>query len=287
MTSPRIHVPERDVSFVEVDGLRFGYLAWEPSRGEDAPLVLLVHGFPDTARSWSTIGPELARAGYRVVAPFTRGYAPTGLPERDTDVERMGRDLLGLVDALGAERARLVGHDWGAEAVYAAASLAPERLERIVTIGIPHRSALRVTPRALWAIRHFLTLQLPGAEARFAADDYAMVEMLYRRWSPAWTPAPEELEPVKNAFAAPGCLHAALGYYRASSLRTPALFRRKLEVPTLSVGGTGDPLLGEADFVRTGEHCTAGFRVAMIGGGHFCHRESERAFLDALVPFLA
>ena len=191
----RVHVPEQGVSFVEADGLRFGYFSW----GE-GPLVLAVHGFPDTAHAWRRLGPAIARGGYRVVAPFTRGYAPTAIPERDTDVERMGRDVLALVTALGAERARLVGHDWGAEAVYAAASLDPTRVERLVTVAIPHRASLRVTPSALWAIRHFLTLQLPGAESRFGADDYAMVDALYRRWSPAWTPGPEELEQSRNKY---------------------------------------------------------------------------------------
>jgi surfactin synthase thioesterase subunit len=92
---------------------------------------------------------------------------------------------------------------------------------------------------------------------------------------------------VRNAFAAPGCLHAALGYYRAFHLTTPSFLRTKLAMPTMCVGGTGDPLLTEADFARTGAHCAAAFRTAMIAGGHFCHRESERAFLEAVVPFLA
>jgi pimeloyl-ACP methyl ester carboxylesterase len=281
MGTLRTYIPDERVSFVEADGTRFGYLSW----GE-GPLVLLFHGFPDSAYAWTRMGPTLAAAGYRVVAPFLRGYAPSAIPDRDTTVERLGRDVLALIKALGAERARIVGHDWGAEAVYAAASMEPDRIERLVTIGLPHRRALRLTPGLFWLARHFLTLRLPGAERRFAADDYALLETFCRRWSPGWTPPAEDLEPTKNIFAAPGTVHSALGYYRAVDPRTPAYFKRKLAMPTLCIGGTSDPALDEADFARTARYCANDFRLAMIPGGHFCHRESEAAFLAAVLPFM-
>src|SRR4051812_7152987 len=81
---------------VEANGVRFGYL--EQGTG---PLVLLVHGFPDTAHSWSHAMPLIAAAGYRAVAPFTRGYFPTAVPADDKyDGDTLGKDLLALIDAL-------------------------------------------------------------------------------------------------------------------------------------------------------------------------------------------
>ena len=93
------------------------------------PLVLLLHGFPDTARTWDHARPAIAAKGYRVVSPWMRGYAPTAIPARDTDAMTLGQDALGLIAALGAEQAIVVGHDWGATAAYAAATIEPARVK--------------------------------------------------------------------------------------------------------------------------------------------------------------
>src|SRR5437868_11697438 len=120
------------MKYVEANGLRFAYL----EQGE-GPLVVLVHGFPDTAHTWDRTMGALAGAGFRAVAPFTRGYHPTQIPsDGKYDIETLGRDLIALVDALGGN-AILVGHDWGAAASYAAAALAPEKLRMLVTLAIP------------------------------------------------------------------------------------------------------------------------------------------------------
>ncbi len=95
-----------NVRFVEANGLRFGYL--ESGQG---PLVLLVHGFPDTAYAWDATRAALAEAGFRAVAPFTRGDAPTAVPQQEAyDSDTLGRDLIALVRALGREPAVIVGH---------------------------------------------------------------------------------------------------------------------------------------------------------------------------------
>lgn len=279
--APRQHQPLQGVRLVEANGLRFGYLEWG-----QGPLVLLFHGFPDTAQTWDVIGPRLAARGFRVVAPFMRGYAPTGIPAKDATSKDLGDDVLALMAALGAQTARLVGHDWGAEAVYAAAGLQPERVEKLATIALPHRRPLKLRPGLAWALRHFLALTLPGGEARFAADDFAMAEVLCRRWSPTWKLAPEDLEPVKNALAAPGSLHAALGYYRAAAPFTPPFMRSPIEVPALCIAGADDPSVRRADFESTRSFFKGPFALAEIPGGHFCHRESPEACLEALAGFL-
>jgi pimeloyl-ACP methyl ester carboxylesterase len=103
------------------------------------PLVLCLHGFPDTAWSFVPVLNRLAAGGYHAVAPFMRGYPPSELgPGGDYRIITLGRDALALIEALGAQRAFLVGHDWGAVAAYIAAALAPERIERMVTAALPH-----------------------------------------------------------------------------------------------------------------------------------------------------
>jgi pimeloyl-ACP methyl ester carboxylesterase len=278
----RVHQPVTGLRRVDANGLSFALREWGTG-----PLVLLCHGFPDTADTWDMIGPAIARAGYHVVAPFMRGYAPTALPGRDTDTRTLGEDVIALISALGSDRARIIGHDWGADAVYAAVHLGPDRIERMVAIGIPHRVALRVTPKLFWGVRHFVTLPLPGAARRFARDDFHMVDVLCRRWSPTWQFTAQDLEPVKNAFAAPGCLDAALGYYRANAFRVPDFMRPKISVRTLVIAGLDDPNCPVQLYHDAGRHYLGEYRVAEVRGGHFCHRESPQAVLDAVIPFLA
>ena len=162
MTSERVHVPEQGLGSVMANGLQFAFLEWGVA-GD--PLALLLHGFPDTAHTWDAFGPALARSGFHVVAPFSRGYAPTSIPTGDADAATLGEDVIALIAALGAQRAVVVGHDWGADAAYAAAALAPARVSRIVTVAIPHRGAL-TPPRLLWKLRHVFALPAPGAARR-------------------------------------------------------------------------------------------------------------------------
>src|SRR5262249_26114504 len=135
--------------------------------------------------------------------------------------------------------------------------------------------------------RHFITLVLPGAEARFAANDFAGIEVLWKRWSPTWRYTAADLAPVRNAFAAPGALKAALGYYRAAKFRTPAFLRTPVDVPALAIAGADDPGAPPELFERARRQFRARYEVATIPGGHFCHRESPDACLAALVGFLA
>lgn len=266
---------------VEANGIRFSTLEW----GE-GPLVLCFHGFPDTAETWDVVGPGIAAAGYRVVAPFMRGYAPTAIPAADTDSRTLGNDVLALIAALGGHPARVIGHDWGAEAVYAAAGLDPTAIERLVAIAIPHRVGVRPTPSILWALRHFLSLTLPGAEARFAANNYYAIEMFWRRWSPTWQYSEADLSVARAAFAQPGVVHAALGYYRQARVLAPAFLRAKITVPTLCIAGGDDPGVAPGVFVACGSQFGGPYAVTTVAGGHFCHRESPQAVIDAIVPFL-
>jgi pimeloyl-ACP methyl ester carboxylesterase len=268
--------------FVQANGLRFAYL----EEGE-GPLVLLIHGFPDTPHTWDAVRPALAEAGYRAVSPFTRGYAPTEIPKEEAyDPDTLGRDVLALIEALGAKRAIVIGHDWGASAAYSAASLDPARVELLVTLAIPHPASIRPSPSLLWSVRHFLTLRPRGAAAGIRARDFADIDMLVRRWSPAWDVPPDETAAVKAAFREPGCLEAALGYYHAITVRPPRSLRQRITVPAVSFAG-GDDILPQAAFDRAAPWYTAGYRVIRMPGGHFMHREHPARFNQELLDVLA
>jgi pimeloyl-ACP methyl ester carboxylesterase len=265
--------------FVDANGLRFGYL--EQGTG---PLVLLVHGFPDTAFTWDRALPALAEAGYRAVAPFTRGYAPTEIPKDGAyDTDTLGKDVISLILALGADAAVVVGHDWGASAGYAAAAMAPERVRLLVTMAIPHPRAITPTPALMWRVRHFATLRRAGAAERIRRADFALVDELWHRWSPAWKNIPPaEMEATKAALREPGSLEAALGYYRALSLRMPASHKLPITVPTVAFAGEHDIIAPRA-FEKARVCFTGSYEVVQMPGGHFMHREHPDHFLRELV----
>jgi pimeloyl-ACP methyl ester carboxylesterase len=270
-----------DVRFVAANDLRFGYL--ESGSG---PLVLLVHGFPDTAYSWNATRAALAAAGFRAVAPFTRGYAPTDVPREEAyDSDTLGHDLVALVHALGGAPAVVVGHDWGASAAYSAAALAPEVVRLLVTIAIPHPASVSPTPSVLWAVRHFFALNRRSALRWVPDDDFAYIDELLRRWSPRWNPGPEESEPVKAIFRNPKNLEAALGYYRALRPWPPKSHKLRISVPTVCFAGDGD-IMPPAAYERARARFTGPYEVVQMPGGHFMHREHPAIFNEKLLRVL-
>lgn len=264
---------------VTANGVDFAYL----SEG-NGPLVLLLHGFPDTAYTWDRVMPELARAGYRAVAPFMRGYHPTQIPRDGAyDSETLGNDALALIQALGEQHAVVVGHDWGASAAYAAASLDPYRVRLLVTLAIPHPRSLRPGPRLLWHMRHFAVLRGKRAGDKLRANDFSYVDELWRRWSPAWRDLPaSETAAAKASLREPGSAEAACAYYAAASPRLPASLRERITVPTVAFAGEQDMIAPRA--YEKARHCfRSSYEVVQLPGGHFLHREHPQDFATELL----
>jgi pimeloyl-ACP methyl ester carboxylesterase len=275
------------VEFRTIDGDGQRYVVSQRGEGPD---IVLVHGFPDTPYSWAEIEAVLVDAGWRVTVPWLRGYhRDTIVPGRRYDAETIGRDGLGLLDAIDAPRAVLFGHDWGALVTYVAAALAPDRVRAIVTSGIPHPSVLRRTPSALWAVRHFFALKLPWAERTCRRNDFAYLDRLYRRWSPGWSgpERDETLSRTKQALSSPATLDGAIAYYRALSLGglAPAIARVP-PVPGLIIGS--DHALGERElFIRTAERLAPPSQALIPPGtGHWPHRENAAVVIPELLGFL-
>jgi pimeloyl-ACP methyl ester carboxylesterase len=262
----------------------------------EGPLVLCLHGFPDTAWSLRPLLATLAEAGYRAVAPFMRGYAPTSLPaDGDYRATTLAHDAAALIAALGERRAFIVGHDWGAVTAYIAATLHPESVRGIVTAAIPHlrHFLLRPTLRQLYRSRYIGFFQLCGIPERLiVADDFKSLRQLIRRWSPNWNYTEDDFAPLRSGFSDPARLRAALGYYRAlpatlASREGRLLFSRKLPVPARVIRGSDDGCIG-AEMFEGQENCfAAGYElVTMPGSGHFMHCEQPDVFAANVLAFL-
>ena len=267
----------------------------------EGPLVLCMHGFPDHAYSFRHLLPDLAQAGFRAVAPFMRGYAPTEAPkDGNYQTAQMARDVLALISALGADRAAIVGNDWGASAVYGAAILEPDKVIKLVTIAAAHRGAT-VSESAnfhyLKGTWHGFYFQLPAAERTLPHNDFAFIEDWWRDASPEWDIPHEVLESVKGTFRKPGVVEAALGYYRYSqnpSLHDPALkdiqersANGLVTVPSLALHGTRDRPRRLETFQNMDSFFTGGLEKVIIEGtGHFMHQEKPQEINSRIVEFL-
>lgn len=260
------------------------------------PLVLCLHGFPDTAWSFQPLLTALADAGFRAVAPFMRGYAPTSLPaDGDYRTTTLARDALALIQACGEQRAFIVGHDWGAATAYVAATLQPQRVRGIVTAAVPHlrRFLLRPTPMQLYRSRYMGFFQLRGvSEQRVAADNFAWLRALIRRWSPDWDFGEPEFAPLVGNFSDPARVTAALSYYRAlpatlASREGLTLLTRRLPVPARVIRGADDGCIGAGMFERQAHCFDAGYElITMKGAGHFMHCEKPELFAASVLEFL-
>lgn len=273
---------------VRANGIDFAFV----ERGK-GPLVLCLHGFPDSAHSFDAVLPELAGAGFRAVAPFLRGYAPSSAPaDGDFSVLALARDVLALVDALGEKTAHVIGHDWGGFAAYTAANLAPERIGKIVCGCIPHLHSTRMSVAQLRKSWYVFFFQLPSLpERRVARDNFAFIDRLYRDWSPNWQTTDADLAPVKRCLAAPGGVRHALAYYRSmisgSTRAQREVMSRVTTVPALVFAGEVDGSVGLDQFRDTARCYSALDELVVVPGvGHFPHREQPAAFAERVLRFL-
>ena len=181
-----------------IDGVRFRHLDVGPLRMRiaeqgEGPLVLLVHGWPESWYSWRHQIPALAEAGYRAVAPDMRGYGGTTAPAEitDYDLTHLCADLTGLITALGEQQAVLVGHDWGAVLGWQCALLEPQAFRAVANMSVPYRGRSPRSPIEIWRssygdnffyILYFQELDEHGngiADAEFDADPRGLLSRLY------------------------------------------------------------------------------------------------------------
>jgi pimeloyl-ACP methyl ester carboxylesterase len=287
------------VHSVQVNNVDFTYLA----AGDTGPLALCLHGFPDSAHTWRHLLPHLAAAGYRAVAPFQRGYAPTAVPaDGRYQTGILSLDALGFHDVLGGDAdAVIIGHDWGAPATHGAAVSEPERWKRVVTMAVPPGGAMGMAfltnleqIKRSWYMFFF---QHGLADMVVPANDLAFIDMLWADWSPGH-PADVDIAHVKDCLRDPANLAAALGYYRAAlgdGLQDPVLAgiqtSAAIGVPTqpmLYLHGADDGCIG-ADVAESARAMLPeNVAIEIVSGtGHFLHLEQPDVVNDRILEFLS
>jgi pimeloyl-ACP methyl ester carboxylesterase len=282
---------------VSANGVEFACLSDGPT---DGPLALCLHGFPDTAHTWRFLLPQLAEAGFRAVAPFQRGYAPTSIPaDGRYDTGTLAIDACQLHEVLGgSDDAVIIGHDWGAFATYGAAAYQPERWRRVVTAAVAPQASMADgfftfdQLRRSWYVFFF---QTPLAEYAVSMDDLAFIDRLWADWSPGFDGSWDAAR-VKEALATPEALSAAIGYYRAMFAGPPddeaaaaaqAAGGTILPQPTLYLHGADDGCMGIDTIGPVIDHLSPGSEMVVIeGAGHFMHVERPDEVNDHIIRFI-
>lgn len=280
---------------LQANGLDFAYL----EQG-DGPIVLLLHGFPDNAHSWSYQMPALAGAGYRAMAPFLRGYAPTQVPvDGFYGIATLATDIAEIIRAVGGGRpVHLVGQDWGAIIAYAVVAAFPDLIDRAVVAAVPHSAQVR---KSLLNVRHiqrsfhwwfFQIAELP--EKAIVENDFAFIDYLWDYWtSPGFEDA-KHIANVKKTLGEPGVLPATLAYYRAmldaskddpKLAKVHELINRPIHVPTLALCGADD--LRAELMTDQAEYFTGEYQFELVpDAGHFLHRERPEQVSRLILDWL-
>ncbi|HXX83279.1 MAG TPA: alpha/beta fold hydrolase [Casimicrobiaceae bacterium] len=249
----------------------------------DGPPLLLVHGFPDDHTVWRKQIPALVAAGYRVIAPDTRGCGDSDAPvgTRHYTIDLLVSDLVALLDTLRIDKVRLVAHDWGAGIAWALAMRHPERVDRYAALSVGHLSAYAHAGLEQklkgWYI---LFLQLRGfAEWLLRLGDWWLFRAVtrYREEAPHWI----------ESLSRPGRLTAAINYYRAN---IGMILPRKLPhvtVPVMGVWSSGDAFLAESQMVESKRYVNALFRYERIeGANHWLQLTAPDRVNALLLDFL-
>ncbi|HAP60369.1 MAG TPA: hypothetical protein DCR93_13035 [Cytophagales bacterium] len=267
-----------------------GLTYWFIEKGE-GPAVILLHGFPDLASTWDETIAELSKT-HRVIAPFLRGYYPTSIPENDDYyVKSVAEDIVALAQVLGVQEYSLIGQDWGASVAYCAANLAPEQVQKVVAVAIPHPSCLMPTPELLFAGRHFFILGSGEYGVRYARKSgFEYIERLYQRWSPDYVDFTESSEPIIETFKYPLRLSAALGYYRSFASETEensAFYNRIPQIPIYFMAGEHDDIAQPEIVKLMEEKMPEGSKTQVFeNSGHFLHHEIFPEFIREVKEFI-
>jgi pimeloyl-ACP methyl ester carboxylesterase len=259
----------------------------------DGPVVVLLHGFPQLNTSWNAVIPQLTAQGYRCLAPNQRGYSRGARPTRRRDYRgpELVEDVRALIDASGAQRVHLAGHDWGAAVAWGVAAEMPERLASLSPLSVPHPAAFLkalATSRQGLAAWYIYFFQLPRIPERFLLGRQGNATRLSKFLQSIAAQPPEAADRDARAMAEPGALTAAINWYRAMPRTDPRGIGEKITVPTMYVWSDGDTgVLGKGAH-DCGRYVSGEYRFETLHGvSHWMLDEQPDAVADLLLEWFA
>jgi pimeloyl-ACP methyl ester carboxylesterase len=280
-----------DSESVETNGIHLNVVQAGP---EDGPLIILLHGFPEFSYSWRKLMPLLVSAGYRVWAPDQRGYnlsdKPDGLDAYGID--QLVADVIGLIDAAKAEKAFLVGHDWGAGVAWWAAATHPERIAKMVVMNVPHgkvmKDFIRKSRRQLLKSWYIFFFQIPWLPERMARmGNWRILVNTLKRTSHRGTFSEDDFAHYREAWSQPRAMTSMLNWYRAFLRRAPTVRASpRISVPTLLIWGKQDSVLSSDMAQPSIDLCDNGRLVFIEDASHWVYHERLERVTELITEFL-
>ena len=267
------------MSRVDVDGVGIEY----DDTGQGPPVVLL-HGFPDSGRVWRHQVPALAEAGYRVIVPDLRGYGRSDKPAAVAayEIQLLVHDVLAVLADAGADRAHVVGHDWGANLAWMVATTAPGTVDHLAVLSVGHPATYRRTQEQCQKAWYTLLFQFPGIAERWLSDD---------NWANLRRAGHPDADQVIADLEADGSLTPGLNWYRANvapeSWVGPPVQLPPVRAPAMGIWSTGDGALTEVQMTDSAENVAGPWRYERLDGpGHWLQLEAPDQVNALLLDFL-
>lgn len=284
-----MNVPLED-SFIQTNGIRLHVIRAGPL---DGPLVILLHGFPEFWYGWKRQIEGLAEAGFRVVALDQRGYNLSDTPQevKAYRLEELSKDIVGLMDALGAKDCALAGHDWGAAVAWFVAMAFPERVRKLAILNVPHPQVmlefLRKHPRQLlksWYIGYF---QITGlADWTLRSNNFQQAANALLKSSRPGTFSETDIDQYKKAWKNSGGMTGMLNWYRALVRYRPKMPEDiRLHMPVRILWGKRDAFLRHEMAAESAKFCNSADVTLFENATHWVQHEEPEAVNEALVKF--
>ena len=277
-------------NFITANGIKLHYI--DEGKGE---MVVLLHGFPEFWYGWHKQIPVLAQH-YRVIAPDMRGYNLSDKPANVADykIETLAADVAALIKALGAEKAIVVGHDWGAAVAWAVAAFHPQVVKKLAILNVPHPAEMK---RALMGFNlsqlkkswYIFFFQLPFLPERIVGTEKFFRDAFERMCMKKNAVSEADIQQYVAAYKQPGAIRGPISYYRAmfrGALSTPEL--PKIKAPVLMLWGEHDTALGKELTYRTKDYCENTFEIKYDPtSGHFIQHDNPQWVNEELLKFFA
>ena len=279
-------------------------IACEIGGPADGSPVLLLHGWPDDARTYDKVAPALQAAGLRTVTPWLRGFGGTSFLSaasiRSGEMVAMAQDAIDLADALKLGKFAVVGHDWGARIAYVLATAFPQRISRIAAMSVGWQPGALPTPGLEQARKYWYQwfMATDRGDDTVRRDGKAFARIMWETWAPqGWFSEPE-FEATAKSFANPDWAAITVHSYRVRwgeaekdpqyrDLDIRAISAQSISVPTLMIQGGADGVTLPDSTAGKDKYFTAGYQRHVLDGvGHFPTREAPGAVNKLLLDFL-